>query len=144
VQSLHDTPDIYQATQTKDVPLRKDVRSYLRSRDCIEIIKSPTYTTADIDKKLPAEDLQFLSVCDFHLNRHFTFNLKVTSIAPAVSPEQQLGSPGISGDDHRRPNTAAPKQASNIYSLGQLETHRKNLFWKLNDNVCLLGSYFPI
>ncbi len=66
MQSLQDTPEVYQAKQTKDVPLRKDVRRYLASRGRKDITINPEYTSANINSKVPAVELQFLSVFDLH------------------------------------------------------------------------------
>jgi hypothetical protein len=140
---LYDTPDIYQVTQTKDVPLRRDIRRYLRGRESLDIIKSPKYSASNIDKKVPAEDLQFLSVFDLRLTSLFTFDLEATSIKPPISaapPSNTTHGSRHGAKDQGNPRNLGPKQATNIYSLSELETHRNNLFHKLNDSLVDLGT----
>jgi hypothetical protein len=135
---LHDTPDIYQIKQTKDVPLRRDIRRYLRERGSLDVIGSPEYTPANINKKIPSEDLQFLSVFDFHWTNLFTFELETTSITPQVSATSSSDASHGSrqaGKNQRKAHSVMPKQATNIYSAGELETYRKTLFSRLNDSV---------
>lgn len=143
VQSLHDTPEIYQVTQTKDLPLRRDIRRYLRGRDSLEVIQYPDYSPANINKKIPAEDLQFLSVFDFRLTSMFTFDLDTTSIKPPISatpPSDTTRGSRPSGKDQGKPQKSKAKQSTNIYSTSELETHRNNLFHRLNDSLVDLGT----
>lgn len=88
IQSLEDTPEVYQAKQTKNVPLRKDIRRYLSSRHCRAVIEDPEYTVANINSKLAAEDLQFVSVFELFLTRRFTFTSEKLSIAALMSDSQ--------------------------------------------------------
>lgn len=117
---------------------------YLISRRSLDLIKAPEYTTANIRRKVKAEDLQFLSVCDFHLNSQFAFETDLTTLRYSDSVTElhplPLPKPNASGRviDRPRPRSqsAAPKRPSNMYSISELERHRDNLFLKLNDSVC--------
>lgn len=138
---MHDTPDFYQAPQLKDVPLRKDLIKYLIGRRSVYVIEAPEYTTANIKQKVAIEDVQFLSICDFHLNSQFTFETHLTTLRSA-DPFSELETlfPRQNGSgnviDRPRSQSVAPKRPSNMYSISELEHHRNNLFQRLNDSVC--------
>jgi hypothetical protein len=134
VQSFYDTPEIYQFKQSKDVPLRKDIRRYLRGRGALDIIKFPEYTPENINEKIPAEDLQFLSAFDFRLNSQFTFDVKAVSIKPPASTTTNSNS-RYGGIDRTKPKNAKAKEGTNIYTTSELESHRTILFRRLNDSV---------
>jgi hypothetical protein len=146
VQSLQDTPEVYQAKQTKDVPLRKDVRRYLASRERLDIIADPVYTLENINSKVAAVDLQFLSVFDLHLTNSFTFKLKELTLESATAkillPISENGAHSAM-DEQRSPRIIAVKQASDSYNPNQLELYRKALFAMLNDSVRIQLMHFP-
>jgi hypothetical protein len=135
---LNDTPEVYEAKQTKNVPLRKDIRRYLSSRERQDIIEDPEYTLSNINRKIPAADLQFLSIFDLYLTSRYTFESKDTSIL-ALTSEPLTGNNAngrtnvVAGP--RRSGNAAAKQASTAYSSNELEVYRNIVFEKLNDSV---------
>ena len=129
---------MYQAKQTKDVPLRKDVRKYLASRERMDIISEPSYNLENIKNKLPAAELQFLSVFDLHLSKNFIFESRDVTLQNVVAVER----PGVShtgrhssSERPRSSRVVAVKQATDSYNYDQLDSYRKTLFGKLNDSV---------
>jgi hypothetical protein len=98
----------------------------------------PEYTFSNINKKIPAEDLQFLSVFDLHLTSRFTFDLKETSI-PALIARTGTGAVANAGPNVPKSPRGSPadaiKKSSTAYSLNELEMYRKALFDRLNDSV---------
>jgi len=129
---------MYQAKQTKDVPLRKDVRKYLASRERMDIIAEPSYTLENIKNKLPAAELQFLNVFDLHLSKNFIFKSRDVTLQNVVAVER----PGVSqtgrhssSERPRSSRVVAVKQATDSYNYDQLDSYRKTLFGKLNDSV---------
>ncbi|KAH7407184.1 hypothetical protein BKA64DRAFT_666015 [Cadophora sp. MPI-SDFR-AT-0126] len=143
VQSISDTPDMYQAKQTKDVPLRKDVQKYLTSRERTDIIADPTYTPGNILSKLPPAELQFLSVFDLHLSKKFTFksrDITLQSLFAAAQPRTSEIGRHSSGDRPRSSRVVAIKQATDSYNYDQLDSYRKALLGKLNDSLVDVGA----
>ncbi|KAH9217918.1 hypothetical protein DL95DRAFT_89415 [Leptodontidium sp. 2 PMI_412] len=142
VQSLQDTPDMYQAKQTKDVPLRKDVRRYLASRERMDIINEPSYTPENIESKIPAAELQFLSVFDLHLTKNFTFKSRDITLQTVAASERphMLGTGRHSAGEGQRSPRVAVKQATDSYTYDQLDSYRKTLFGRLNDSLVDVGA----
>lgn len=129
---------MYHGKQTRDVPLRKDIRRYLRSRERMDIILDLGYTPESIKSKVPASDLQFLSVFDIHLTKYFTYKTKDLSLKsvtelerPPIPENGKLG--GV--ESQRNPKIVAVKQATDSYNYDQLDSYRKSLFLRLNDSV---------
>jgi hypothetical protein len=114
------------------VPLRSQVKRYLLGRERLDILEFPEYTTSNILEKIPAEDVQFLSVFDLHLTSDFEFNLKLKSFQPMTSMAPISSTSNTQGVTQ---NNIRDKQASNSYSSNQLKTYRKSLFEQLNDSV---------
>jgi hypothetical protein len=139
VQSLQDTPEIYQNRQIRYVALRKDTRRYLKSRKRLDITEIPEYTSLNIKEKLPAEELRFLSVFDICLTNCFTFESICTSIEtlPDLSLPANGENGGFSHSNNPRVSEKAitDKKGSNSPGLDRLETHRETLLEKLNDSV---------
>lgn len=141
MQSLTDTPEFYRVKQSKDVPLRKDLRRYLITRDhsmanTNEHMFFTTYTTENINTKVHAEDVQFLSLFDLNLTDRFTFESKPTSIKNFAHVFGHLGNGQINRETATISRTRTRrKQASTVYSLTELEAYRKVLFDRLNDSV---------
>ncbi len=136
---------MYQAKQTKDVPLRKDIRKYLASRERLDIISDPTYTPENIKSKVPSADLQFLSVFDLHLTKNFAFkarSLTMRSVTALDRPPMLESGRHSAGEVVRTPRAVAVKQATDSYNYDQLDSYRKKLFGKLNDSVSLGQYYF--
>ncbi|KAI9049724.1 hypothetical protein LZ554_005876 [Drepanopeziza brunnea f. sp. 'monogermtubi'] len=144
VQSLQDTPEMYQAKQTKDVPLRKDIRRYLASRERMDIVMDPGYTPESMKSKIPATDLQFLSVFDLHLTKNFTFktrDLTIRSAAAVADRPPLLDSGRQSGVEAQRSSRiVAVKQATDSYNYDQLDAYQKSLFSRLNDSLVDAGA----
>jgi hypothetical protein len=141
VQSLEDTPEVYQVKQTKNVPLRKAIRNYLSSRERRDIIEDPDYSMANIRTKISAGDLQFLSVFELYLTSGFTFESEELSIDAPASENQgdSASSRLLQNRTHQRSSSnKIPKKPSISYSSGQLDLHRQALFAKLNDSVGML------
>ncbi|PVH79529.1 hypothetical protein DL98DRAFT_655454 [Cadophora sp. DSE1049] len=143
VQSIQDTPQMYQAKQTKDVPLRKDVRKYLASRERMDIIAERSYTPENIKSKLPAAELQFLSVFDLQLSKKFTFksrDITLQGLLAAAQPRVSETGRHSSGERPRSSRVVAVKQATDSYNYDQLDSYRKALFGKLNDSLVDVGA----
>ncbi|KAL3424188.1 GTPase-activator protein for ras-like GTPase containing protein [Phlyctema vagabunda] len=140
VQSLNDSPESFKAKQTKDVVLRKNARQYFKKREAEHIIKNPEYTLANIKQKVPAEDLQFLSVFNLSLHDDYDYRSKIISIKTLTSTDHPTG--GRRSTVTRR--SSAKKQASIAYSLNQLEEYRTLLFENLNDSLVDLGAKYRI
>ncbi|KAK0100648.1 hypothetical protein ONS95_007101 [Cadophora gregata] len=143
VQSIQDTPDLYQAKQTKDVPLRKDVRQYLARREGIDIIAEPSYTPENINSKLPAAELQFLGVFDLHLSKNFTFKSKDITLQNLVNADRPLVSETgrlSHGEGQRNSRVVGIKKATDSYNYDQLDSYRKVLLDKLNDSLVDIGA----
>jgi hypothetical protein len=143
---LNDTPEVFEAKQTKNVPLRKEVKRYLKSRERRDIIDDPGYTLSNIRGKIPAADLQFLSIFDLYLTSRFTIESKNISI-PALSTEQRLGNaanglPNVVTSP-RRSEPVVVKQDSTAYSSSELEVYRNLVLGKLNDSVRTEHQIFP-
>jgi len=143
---------MYQANkQRKDVPLRKDLRRYLAGRKRLDVIRETEYTASTIEKKLPPEDLQFLSVFDLSLTSLFTFDLAYVSIASVTVTRPFTSKFEINSGRERGRSMGAVsprpkfKQASASYSSSQLEFYRKSLFERLNDSVSspVIYVYWP-
>ncbi|KAL2072990.1 hypothetical protein VTL71DRAFT_10314 [Oculimacula yallundae] len=143
IQSLQDTPDMYQGKQTKDVPLRKDIRRYLASRERMDIINDPNYTPENIKDKIPAAEVQFLSVFDLYLTKHFTFksrDLTLQGVAAAQRPHMAEPGRQSANEGPRTPRLVAVKQATDSYNYDQLDLYRKLLFGVLNDSLVDVGA----
>ena len=93
----------------------------------------------NIKEKLPAEELQFLSIFDIYLTSYFTFETMRTSIK--TLPDASLPA---NGENRERslPNNPRgsqkaifDKQVLNFQRSDQLESYREALFEKLNDSV---------
>lgn len=125
--------------QTKNVPLRKDIRRYLSSRERRDVIEDPDYSIANINKKIAAGDLQFLSVFELYLTARFTFKSEEVSINALTSEREPGNSAGNrisrNRNTERSPTTNLSKQATTSYSSSQLDLYRQALFAKLNDSV---------
>lgn len=146
VQSLTDTPEFYRVKQSKDVPLRKDLRRYLVTRghsmaNTNEHMFFTTYTTENINTKVHAEDVQFLSLFDLSLTDRFTFESKSTSIKNYAQALEHRGNGQITRETATISRTRTRrKQASTVYNLTELEAYRKVLFDRLNDSLVDLGA----
>jgi hypothetical protein len=136
---LQDTPEVYQNRQIRYVALRKDTRRYLKSRKRLDITENPEYTTLNINEKLPAEELRFLSVFDIFLTSFFTFETMCTSIE--TLPDASLPANGenrersLSNNPRGSQKAIFDKQTLNFQRSKQLESYREALFEKLNDIV---------
>jgi hypothetical protein len=136
---LQDTPEVYQNRQIRYVALRKDTRRYLKSRKRLDITENPEYTTLNINEKLPAEELRFLSVFDISLTSFFTFETMCTSIE--TLPDASLPANGenrersLSNNPRGSQKAIFDKQTLNFQRSKQLESYREALFEKLNDSV---------
>ena len=139
VQSLQDTPEVFQNRQIRFVALRKDTRRYLKSRKRLDITENPEYTSLNIKDKLPAEELRFLSVFDIYLTSYFTFDTRCTSIetfqSPSLLANAENGGHFISNNPRASEKAIPDKQAPNSRGSGRLEMYREALFEKLNDSV---------
>ncbi|PBP23734.1 hypothetical protein BUE80_DR005413 [Diplocarpon rosae] len=146
IQSLQDTPEMYQAKQTRDVPLRKDIKRYLASRERLDIVTDPGYTPENIMDKIAATDLQFLSVFDIHLTKNFAYKTRDLTLRGVALPRldsskesaaEAQRSPKISAT-HRR--AAEEKKATDSWSYDQLDSYRKALLARLNDSLVDVGA----
>ncbi|CZT10086.1 uncharacterized protein RCO7_03218 [Rhynchosporium graminicola] len=147
IQSLQDTPDMYQAKQTKDVPLRKDIRRYLASRERMDIIMDPNYTPENIKTKIPAAELQFLSVFDLYLTKNFTYKSRdITLLSVADNKRSQLSEIGkhSASEAPKTSKIVVVKQATDSYNHDQLDAYRKALFGRLNDSLVDVGAKYRI
>lgn len=100
-------------------------------------MEQPDYTIANVQKKIAAGDVQFLSVFELYLTSRFTFESEELSLRAFTSESQLENLPGGRSNrkGQRSPRTDIPKQASTSYSSNQLDMYRKALFGKLNDSV---------
>lgn len=108
-----------------------------------EHLFSTTYTTANINKKVHPEDVQFLSLFDIELTDRFTFESKATCIKEFAA---RSGGIGNNQDGTRetatisRTRSSRRKQRSTVYSQNELVSYQNELFIRLNDSV---GSPHP-
>ena len=136
---MQDTPEVYQNRQIRCVALRKDTRRYLKSRKRLDITENPEYTALNINEKLPAEELRFLSVFDIFLTSFFTFETMCTSIE--TLPDASLPANGenrersLSNNPRGSQKAIFDKQTLDFQRSEQLESYREALFEKLNDSV---------
>ena len=72
VQSLEDTPDRFRSSQTKTISLRHSMDLYLQSYGYFNGQRPPLYSRDDIYELIPAEDLLYLSLFDFNMDRDAT------------------------------------------------------------------------
>jgi hypothetical protein len=147
VQSLEDTPEVYQVKQTKDVPLRKDIRRYLSSRERRDIIEDPDYTLANINEKIAAGDLQFLGIFELYLNTRFTFESEELSINTFTSEKRPGSTPANRVSNNRKsqrsPSANVPKLASASCNSSVLDLYRQAILSKLNDSVIIPSKPLP-
>lgn len=137
---MTDTPEFYRVKQSKDVPLRKDLRRYLayREHSDLNLFDRLMYTTANINRKVQPEDVQFLSLFDIELTDKFTFESKNTTIGgDREQPELSTNGARDTGTVSRT-RSSRRKQASTVYSPSRLQSYQKELFDRLNDSVCAL------
>jgi hypothetical protein len=136
---LQDTPEVYQNRQIRYVALRKDTRRYLKSRKRLDITENPEYTSLNIKEKLPAEELQFLSVFDIYLTSYFTFETMCTSIEtlqdPSLPSNGKNRERSLSNNPRGSQKAILDKQVLNFQRSDQVESYREALFEKLNDSV---------
>lgn len=140
MQSLQDTPEVYRAKQSRDVPLRKDIRNYLASRRRLDLILGPEYTTESVRTQIPATEVQFLSMFDIHMTKSFDFKTKtltLSSVTNPILPGRESDGPG---EAIRSPRLIAVKRPTDSYSFDQLETYRSTLFSRLNDSASTFMS----
>ena len=118
--------------------MRKDIKRYLSGRERRDIMEEPDYTIANIQKKIAAVDLQFLSVFELYLTPRFTLESEALCLSTLTS-ESQHDDLARGGSNNRRgersPRIIISKQASTSYSSNQLDVYRKALLGKLNDSV---------
>jgi hypothetical protein len=138
---LTDTPEFYRVKESKDIPLRKDLKGYLVAREhsninAFDYLLYSTYSAANINKEVQPEDVQFLSLFDIELTAKFTFESKNTSIGgngeqsgPATNGVRDTATISRNRSNRR-------KQASTVYSPSRLQSYQKELFNRLNDSVC--------
>ena len=99
---------------------------------------------ANINQKITAADLQFLSVFELYLTSRFTFQTRELSIETLTSENwsqnHTTNRSSAEMKSKRRASPNLPKQVS-TYSSNQLDLYRQALLGKLNDSVrnCLKG-----
>ncbi len=76
VQSLDDTPEVFQEEQIKKVELRSEIKKYLHRKRRSEEVKSRTWTIGNVGDRVPVEDILFLSFFDITLNEIDKFSVK--------------------------------------------------------------------
>jgi hypothetical protein len=108
----------------------------LKSRERRDIIDDPGYTLSSIRGKIPAADLQFLSIFDLYLTRKYTIESKDISIAslhPELPPYNNVSDLQVTVNGPQKP--VVVKQSSTAYTLNDLESHRNKVLGRLNDSV---------
>jgi hypothetical protein len=91
VQSVDDTPLLFQNISTDWAPQRRGITKYLTGGLSSVSIKEPTYKSDKMHEIITPEALKFLSTFDFKLNDDFTFTSdKITLDSGEVSEESAL------------------------------------------------------
>ena len=92
----------------------------------------------NIRAKIPATDIQFLSIFDLYLTNRFTIQSKDISIASLITeqyPENVANDRPNILTSPRRSEPPVAKQSSTAYNSNELELYRNLVLDKLNDSV---------